>query len=171
MQKLSLLALFVAVEIVLNRFLSINTIGTKIGFGFVPIALCAMCFGGLSAGCVAALADFLGAILFPIGPYHPGFTAVAFLMGLVYGAFIRDLPKYAPKERIVRVLTAAFINCVTLGLLVNTAWVAMLYGSEMYLGWFLYRLPEYFIGVPLRVVVIPALCPVVRAITRSMRVK
>ena len=33
-------ALLIAVEVVLNRFCSINTESLKIGFGFVPIAVC-----------------------------------------------------------------------------------------------------------------------------------
>ena len=78
-------AMLIAVEVVLNRFLSINTMGLKIGFSFVPIVIAAMLFGGVRAGIIYALADLIGALLFPIGPYFPGFTVSAFLMGLIYG--------------------------------------------------------------------------------------
>ena len=61
-------AILVAIEIVLNRFLSINTPGLKIGFSFVPIVIAAILFGPVKAGVIYALADLIGAILFPIGP-------------------------------------------------------------------------------------------------------
>lgn len=40
----------VAVEIVLSRFLSINTWSFKIGFSFVPIVLAAMLYAGIRSG-------------------------------------------------------------------------------------------------------------------------
>ena len=68
------LGVLTALEIVLNRFLSINAWNIKIGFSFVPIVVAAILYGPIAAGIVAALCDFLGAILFPIGAYFPGFT-------------------------------------------------------------------------------------------------
>ena len=75
------LGVLTALEIVLSRFLSISAWNIKIGFSFVPIAAAAMLFGPLPAAVAAALGDLLGAILFPIGPYFPGFTVTAFLTG------------------------------------------------------------------------------------------
>ena len=46
-----------AMEIVLNRFLSINAWNLKIGFSFVPVAIAGMLFGLLPAAIVAALGD------------------------------------------------------------------------------------------------------------------
>ena len=116
------MAMLVAVEIVLSRFLSVSAWNTKIGFAFVPVAVAAVLLGPLEAGVVAALADFLGAILFPTGPYFPGFTLTAFLMGLSYGLFHRD-------QRLPRVLLAVAIHQFILSLLLNTLWVSILYGS------------------------------------------
>ena len=87
-KKLITLSVLVAMDVVLTRFLSINAWNTRIGFGFVPMVIAAMMYGPLSAGIVAALADFIGAILFPTGPYFPGFTFSVFLMGIVFGLFL-----------------------------------------------------------------------------------
>ena len=116
------MAMLVAVEIVLSRFLSVSAWNTKIGFAFVPVAVAAVLLGPLEEGVVAALADFLGAILFPTGPYFPGFTLTAFLMGLSYGLFHRD-------QRLPRVLLAVAIHQFILSLLLNTLWVSILNGS------------------------------------------
>ena len=117
------LGVLTALEIVLNRFLSINAWNIKIGFSFVPVAVAAMMFGPLGGGVVGALGDFLGAVLFPIGPYFPGFTLTAFLTGAVFGLFLR-------KERtVLRVLGATAVNQLILSLLLNTLWISILYGS------------------------------------------
>ena len=79
-------ALLTALEIVLSRFLSIQTQVTKIGFAFVPVVLAAVLLGPLEAGITAALGDFLGAMLFPTGPFFPGFTLTAFLMAAAEGS-------------------------------------------------------------------------------------
>ena len=85
---LVLLAVLTAMEIVLSRFLSINPWNLKIGFSFVPIVVAAMLYGPLGGACVAGMGDFLGANLFPIGPYFPGYTVTAVLTGLVFGVLL-----------------------------------------------------------------------------------
>ncbi|MCR4805504.1 MAG: folate family ECF transporter S component [Clostridia bacterium] len=121
--KLVLLGVLIAMEIVLNRFLSINTWSTKIGFAFIPVAVAAILLGPAAAAIVGGLGDFIGAILFPIGPYFPGFTATAALMGLVFGLFFHK------KQTAARIAFAVIINQFILGLLVNTFWISLLYGS------------------------------------------
>lgn len=163
-RKITYLAILVALEVVLNRFCSINTMGLKIGFSFVPIIIAASLFGPLSAGIVYALADLTGAILFPIGTYHPGFTVCAAAMGLVYGLFLY-IPKNGERGFFIRwkkvrlfpnVIIPALINNLVFGLIINTYWVSMLYGSKSYYGWFVYRLAEYAVLIPVTVVLTPA---------------
>ena len=117
------LGVLTALEIVLSRFLSISAWNVKIGFSFVPIAAAAILFGPIPAGIVGALGDFLGAILFPVGPYFPGFTATAFLTGAVFGLFLHR------KQTPGRVLGAAAVNQLLLGLLINSFWISLLYKS------------------------------------------
>ncbi|MBR5641987.1 MAG: folate family ECF transporter S component [Firmicutes bacterium] len=122
-QKLVIMGVLVAMEIVLSRFLSFNTWNTKIGFGFIPIAAAAILLGPVEAAVCGGLADLLGATLFPIGAYFPGFTATAALTGLVFGLFFHK------EQTPLRVVPAVLINQFILGLLVNTYWISVLYGS------------------------------------------
>ncbi|MDR1131947.1 MAG: folate family ECF transporter S component [Oscillospiraceae bacterium] len=147
-------AMTAALEIMLNRFASINTLGLKIGFSFVPIALCAMLSGPWVAGACYALADFLGAHLFPLGPYSPGFTVMAFAMGAVYGLF---LYKKESLRLFPDILAPTLINCLIIGLCVNTLWVSVLYGSRTYWGWFVYRLAQYAVLIPVHLSLLPLL--------------
>ena len=122
-QKLVILGVLVAMEVVLSRFVSISTWNMKIGFAFIPVAAAAILLGPVEAAVCGGLADFLGATLFPIGTYFPGFTATAALTGLVFGLFFRK--EQTPQ----RVVPALLINQFVLGLLINSYFISVLYGS------------------------------------------
>ena len=122
-RTLTVLALLIALEIVLSRFLSISAWNIKIGFSFVPVLVAAILFGPLEAGTVAALGDFIGALLFPIGAYFPGFTLTAFLTGLVFGFFLHKNQNWWHS------IAAVGINQFILSLFLNTLWISILYGS------------------------------------------
>ena len=158
---LTTLALLTALEIVLSRFLSINAWNLKIGFNFVPIAMAAMLFGPAPAAAVAAVADVIGAILFPSGPFFPGFTLTAFLTGLVLGLFLRE------KQTPLRVAGAVLINQLVLGLLLNTFWISVLYGSA-YIPLLVTRIGQCAILIPVQFVVILVLR---RAMTEIRRIR
>ena len=117
------LGLLTAMEIVLSRFCSISAWNVKIGFSFVPVAFAALRLGPLQGGLVGALGDFLGAVLFPIGAYFPGFTLTAFLTGLVFGLFLKEKP--SPW----RILGAVLVNQLIFSLLVNSLWISILYST------------------------------------------
>ena len=122
-KELTLIAVLTAVEILLSRFLSVNAWNLKIGFNFVPIAVAAILLGSVEAGIVAALGDLIGAILFPIGAYFPGFTLTAFLTGVCFGLFLHK------KRSPLRILAAVAIHQLLLSLLLNSLWISVLYGS------------------------------------------
>lgn len=149
-KTLTAMALLTALEIVLSRFLSIQTQLTKIGFAFIPVVLAAGLFGPLAAGIVAALGDFLGALLFPVGPYFPGFTLTAFLMGAVYGLLLYR------KRGFWRVLLAVAIHQLLLSLLLNSLWITLLYGSP-YGPLLLTRLPQCALLAAVQLALIPVL--------------
>ena len=122
-KNLTAMALLIALEIILSRFLSLSAWNIKIGFSFVPVVIAAILLGPVYAGIVGALADFVGAVLFPIGAYFPGFTLTAFLTGMVYGLFLYK------RQSLPRILGAVAVNQFILSLLLNTLWISVLYGS------------------------------------------
>ena len=144
------LALLVAMEIVLNRFLSINAWNLKIGFSFLPIVIAAILFGPIHASVVGGLGDFIGALLFPIGAYFPGFTLTAVLMGLVWGFFLHK------KQNVPNIILSVGINQFILGLCLNTYWISVLYGSQ-YGPLFMTRIMQAAILFVVQVVVIYAM--------------
>ena len=147
---LALMAILIAAEIVLSRFLSFSVWNMKIGFAFLPVAIAAMTLGPVRAGVVGGVADFLGAALFPIGAYFPGFTLTAFLTGLVFGAFLYKGATFA------RILGAVGVQQLLLGLLLNTLWISVLYGSP-YGPLLVTRLTQCAVMIPVELVTIGVL--------------
>ena len=159
---LLVLALLIAMEIVLNRFVSIRTWNLKIGFSFIPIVVAAMLYGPLGGAVVAGIGDLIGAILFPNGPFFPGFTFTALLTGLVFGLFLRK------KQSFLTVIPAVAINQLVLSLLLNTLWISILYGSP-YFPTLVSRLPQCAILIPVQILVIPALKPVLDIVRTQLQ--
>ncbi len=157
------LAMLTAMEVVLNRFLSIKTQELKIGFSFVPVVIAAMLYGPLGGGCVGALGDFIGAMLFPNGPFFPGFTLTALLTGAVFGLFLHR------SQKPVRVVLSVALNQLILSLLLNSLWISVLYGSP-YLPLLGTRIIQCAVLIPVQIVCILALAPAVRQIKKHSQV-
>ncbi len=149
-RTITLMGVLTATEIVLSRFASFSAWNMKIGFGFVPIVIAAMLLGQVKAGIIASLADFLGAVLFPIGPYFPGFTLTALLTGIVYGIFLYK------RTTFLRIVIAVCVNQLILSLLLNTLWISILYGSP-YGPLFMTRIIQSLILIPVQIAVITSI--------------
>lgn len=146
-------AILIAAAIVLSRFLSINAWNLKIGFTFVPVFVAAFLYGPAAGALVGGIADFLGAILFPIGPYFPGFTLTCVLTGVLFGVLLHK------KQNAGRILAATACNQLILGLLLNTFWISFLYGSSFEVL-FLTRIIQCVVMMPVEFLMIGAICKV-----------
>ncbi|MBE6769171.1 MAG: folate family ECF transporter S component [Ruminococcaceae bacterium] len=135
LKNITATAMLLALEIILSRFLSYSVWNSKIGFGFVAVALCGLLFGPVYALILGGLADFLGAVLFPIGPYFFGFTLTAMLTGLCFGIFLYK------KANALKILLCVFINQFILGLVVNSFWIHLLYGTP-FSAVLIFRIPQ-----------------------------
>lgn len=140
------MGLLIAIEIVLNRFASFNVWNLKIGLAFVPVMLSGMLMGPVKAGIVGALSDFLGAILFPIGAYFPGFTFGAFLKGVLYGALLYK------KQSVLNITITSLIDQLVISLFVTSIWISILYGSP-YMGVVYTRLVQVLPLAPVELII------------------
>ena len=64
-------ALLVALQVILARFLSINTTFVVVNFSFLAVALAGILFGPLWGMAVGGVSDLVGASLFPFGAFSP----------------------------------------------------------------------------------------------------
>ena len=122
-QQIVFMAVLIAINIILSRFLSISAWNFKIGFSFVPVVIAALYFGTWQAGIVAGMGDFIGAMLFPIAQYFPGFTLVAFCTGIAYGIFLNK------KQTLSRIICVVILTELIGSVLLNSLWISLLFGS------------------------------------------
>jgi len=143
------MALFVALEIILSRFFSINTELVRIGFGWLPIVIIATLYGPIIAGATWAIADVVGFFLFGagLGPYFPGFTLTNFIGGVVLGLFLYQRPVTVVKI----VLTVLLLSILSLGL--NSVWLSILFGRGFWIV-FISRILQTAILAPLQLILI-----------------
>ncbi len=166
--KVTVTAILSAAAMIINRFLSFNVWNMSIGLSFVPILVCGLLFGPLMGGICGGLADFIGAILFPFGPYFFGFTATAFLSGVFLG-----LPslftKNTKKPFVFALYCFAFflINELVCTLTLNSLWIELLYSGE-FLPILITRIPksvvDLILGVLIGVVAQYSIIPPIRKV-------
>lgn len=90
-KKMIISALLLALFIILDRLITINTQFLAINLSLVPIMLAGMILGWKYALMIGALGDFIGAIFWPFGAYFPGFTISVRIIWLsLWLVFIRN---------------------------------------------------------------------------------
>jgi Protein of unknown function (DUF1393). len=165
------LAMLVALEIVLNRFLSIRTSFVKIGFSFVPIVVCAIANGPVWATVVYVVADLTGTLIEGNIPL-PGLTVGCAIIGFMYGLFLFELDRLTVGsiKMWLRVVLVAAINQFGVSLMFNTYWLwkaGFVGGGNPYFTSVLLRVPQTLILLAVQIVLIPALYQIVKVLRKQ----
>ena len=155
LKKIILSGILLALLIVLNRFVSIKTPLLVISFSYVPIMISAILLGPKYSTIIAALGDFIGAILFPFGTYFPGFTFSAGLTGLIYGLFLYKKPgeNISDKKFIFKLIISNILVLGVVEIFIVSIWLHILYGNA-YLVVVGTRVTTQLIMLPIRVITI-----------------
>ena len=122
-RSLTVAALLVALAVTLKFLKIVITPTLEFSFAFLANASAGFLFGPFVSGTVGALADVLGYLVRPTGPFFPGFTLNAIINGVVYGLILY-------KKRVV---IARVINTVLISFLLNPLWLSMMYGKAFHL--------------------------------------
>lgn len=153
-QKLVLLALMVALNVILGR-LSIQ-LSPEIRlsvFGFIPIALAGALMGPAYGAMVGAAGDILNYVLFThvYGGYFPGYTLTAALSGAWYGFVLYKKPVTWLRAAL------AIVPVILLGEMgLNSIWVYMMYSKT------------FWAKLPMRLLTNVIECPVKIALLMGM---
>ena len=147
--RLILMGILIAIEIILTRFLSINTPFLRIGFGFLPVAICAILFGPLRAGICYAIGAVIGITLLTTGTPFPGFTLSAFLTGIVYGIFLHN-----KDVSVKRVLAASIIIALFINLGLDSLWLSILY-KKAFIPILAGRIIKFPLAIAIQTLLIP----------------
>ena len=123
-KKIILIATFIALEVVLARFLSIRTPIITIGFSFLPIMLSGIILGPKYTTLIALISDLIGAILFPSGAFFIGYTLSNTLTGLIYGLFLYQKEGFkVNREFIIKMIISVLIVNFLINACLNTYWI------------------------------------------------
>ena len=90
-QKIAILGMLVAAQVIAGRFISISLPIVTIGFVFLPVSITGILFGPLLGGLSAFLGDLITALLGPYGYFLP-MGLSAFLTGAIYSLFLHRKP-------------------------------------------------------------------------------
>ena len=154
-KKIILSALFLAMFLILSRFLSIKTPLIKISFAFIPTMLCAIWLGPKWAVLVNVLGDLIGATLFPTGPYFVGYTISTGIDALIYGLLIykKEADTYTDKQFTIRVIISVILSIFISNILLNTLWLSITAGKAfiVLLGT---RIVKELVMIPIQIIVI-----------------
>lgn len=154
-KKVILSGILLALLLVLSRFLSIKTPLLVISFSFIPIIMSAILLGTKYSTVIAALGDFIGAILFPFGTYFPGFTLSAALSGLIYGLILYRKPGavVSDKKFILKLILATGLSRIVISIFLSSLWLHLMYGKA-YIAVLASRVVAQLIMWPIEVIVI-----------------
>lgn len=154
-KELVLMSLFIAMNVVLVRLLSFQTLTQRISFGFIPTAFAGIFLGPFWAGIMSVLSDITGMLIFSKGMiYFPLFSISEFLYGFLYGLFL-----YRKKITFVRVLSCVLIQSVFISMFLTTLWTylyCMLFteSAKGLAAIFISRIIPALVNIPLHTIII-----------------
>ena len=151
-EKITFVALLIAMQVVLGNLLQIPLPTKQFSLGFLPIAVAGAFFGIPAGVLVGGLGDLIGAHLFPAGAYFYGFTITNALVGLLYGLVL-----HGRKLTLVR-MSIAVLATLACNLFLNSYWLTY-FVSRSYGALLLSRAPTYLIDIPIAIVVLSLILP------------
>ena len=152
-QTVTTVGLLLAIQMVLSSYGVIEvTDSLKISLAHLSLAPTAILFGPVAAGLQGGLSDLLGYMLKPSGPYFPGFTLTAALLGVIYGIML-----YKTERKLWQIIAARVLVCLLLNITLNTVFLTMLYGPSR-LATLPLRIVKNLIQLPIDCLLLSAVC-------------
>lgn len=148
--KLVMTSILIALNIVLERFLTFHIESNHYSISVITIVFAVVYLGMPYAITIAALGDIIGALLFPIGAYFPGFTFTNIITSLCLGLFLKK------KVGIINTSIAVLINKIIGTLILNSIWISVLYkgGIDAFPAYMVTRIPQSIIMLIVEVLAI-----------------
>lgn len=161
-------SILVAISIVLTRVGSIMILPTlRLGFGETPLMMSGFLFGPIIGGLSGLVADLVGFVINPQGPYHPGFTLSSIMWGVIAGLFTKYFRSGKETKEIftpLRITITVAVAMVVISLGLNTLWLSKLYGKG-FIAMIPGRILTFLVSTPIQSYIITTLMKYIRPIT------
>lgn len=151
LRRLVFAALMCALSIVVGALYVTVGDNLRVYFTFFISAVGCAVYGPVMGMLVAAVTDTLNFMLFPSGPYFPGYLLSEMVAALIYGVLL-----YRRKITVLRLFTAKFLVNYLVNVGLGSLWSQMLYGKG-YLYYLVKSLIKNSLLLPLEVMVLAAL--------------
>lgn len=138
-RNMAMMAVLVAINIILARFLSIQTDTLRISFELIPLVLAGMWLGPVGGAIVAIVGDVLGVLLQGLVWFPPlilGPLSTAILSGVATKYIFRS-NLAAPRDTwkvVVTVVAVGILNSFCFGLIGSTCYAIMIKGNTTAFG-------------------------------------
>lgn len=125
---LTSVAVLVALNIILTKFLSITLVYVRITFNFLPIALGSILYGPAVGGIAALFADILGVVI--VGePLFWGYSVSALLYGVTYGIFL-----YKHEKNYKNISVCVILQTIFIDILLGALWARIFFGKPYFIA-------------------------------------
>ncbi len=151
LRMLTFAALCCALSIVVGALYVVVGDNLRVYFTFFITAVGCAVYGPVAGMVVAVVTDTLNFLLFPSGPYFPGYMLGEMLAALIYGIFL-----YRKKITVLRLFSAKLLVNYIVNVLLGCLWSKMLYGQG-YLYYLAKSLVKNTLLLPLEVICLAAL--------------
>lgn len=157
-RTLVLASLFVVMEVILTQYLGLTLPTMRFTLTFVVMGVAGYLMGPWMGAGIAGLADLIGMLLWPKGPFNIGFTLAAVCSGFLFGLF----HKKEGKNLILWIVIATVLNTLISNVLIRSYALTLI--QELPIEAFIIpRLIKAVAELPIRIAI---LIPMIKAIER-----
>lgn len=152
------LSLFIVLEVILTQYLGLTLPTMRFTFTFTVMAVCGYLFGPVKGSLVAVVADLLGMILYPKGPFFIGFTLASAVSGFLFGL----IHNKSGKSLISSIIIVTILNSILANIIITSLSLVVI--TDLPLEAFMIpRLVKAVVELPLRILI---LIPLIKQVER-----
>lgn len=154
-KNLTLAAMLIALQVILEKLSIGDPSVLKFSFGFVATALLGYCLGPWISAWAMVVADIISNTILSSGSlFFPGFTLSAFISGLIAGMFL-----YQQRISWQRVLVYEFFQILLTNVIGTTLWLYLMSlssssSSHTFMALLFIRIPKELITWPLETLIV-----------------
>ncbi|MDR1249383.1 MAG: folate family ECF transporter S component [Treponema sp.] len=147
-KKVVLAGLLLAILIVFERYISIETQFLRLSFAYVPLILIGTFLGPVWGAVIGVASDLLGMLLMPKASFFAGFTLNALLIGIIYGSLLYNRPDN--KSYLIRLIISVLMVHLFINLGLTTFWLATMY-KRAFMALIATRIIPNLIQIPIQI--------------------
>ena len=158
LRKMVICAIMIAMQIILSRYVGIQTPYVQTSFGFVPVAVTSAVCGPVYGAMCAFISDFLGVVLAGTNVYSPLFTINYVLYALFYAFFL-----YKKERSIKNIVLSVVLQTVLVAIPLTPLWLYVYYNfvletPKAFELMSVQQMIVRFIEVPIKIVTLIPVC-------------